>query len=169
MSSDVTVVATAAISAAAAVGGAWIGLLAGRQQIRAEDARQRAGRAQARRDERKAAYGVALDLITDWLWDTRYPPPGYDVLVSFTKPFVHAANAVRVYGSDQAFKAVERFQAALDGLNDLNDKPDATDAEAGQVWEEVYAALDDVFDSARADVGPAAEDFAKRAAAAKSG
>jgi hypothetical protein len=84
MTTDVTVVATTAITAAAAVGGAWIGLLAGRQQIKAEDGRQRWLKAQARRDERKEAYGVAINLISDWRWDTIVPPEGYDVMEAFT-------------------------------------------------------------------------------------
>jgi hypothetical protein len=163
MSADVTVVATAAISAAAAVGGAWIGLLAGRQQIRAEDARQREQRTQTRRDERKAAYGVVLDLISDWYWDDQYPPPGYDVLQSFTKPFVHAANAVRVYGSDDAFKATERFQNAVGGVNQVRENPNPTEAEVAAVWQEVWDALGEFFAAARADVGPRDEDFAARA------
>ena len=90
--------------------GAWIGLLAGRQQSKSEDARQRAVRAQTRRDERKAAYGVATNLIADWLWDAENPQPDYDVIQSFTKPFVHAANAVRIYSSDDARDAIDRFQ-----------------------------------------------------------
>ena len=168
MSADLTVVATAAISAGAAVGGAWIGLLAGRQQIRAEDRRQREQRAQARRDERKAAYGVAIDLITDWIWDESYPPPGYDVLASFTKPFVHAASAVRVYGSDDAFVAIERFQGAVEGLNRVREDPNATDADAERAWGEIDAALGQFFEAARDDVGPHAEDFAKRLIEARS-
>lgn len=163
MSADVTVVATAAISAAAAVGGAWIGLLAGRQQIRAEDARQREARAQTRRDERKSAYGVAFNLISDWLWDNQYPPPGYDVLESFTKPFVHSANAVRIYGSDDAFDATERFQDALGGLNEVSDDPNPTEAKKEQAWGKVYEALNEFFAAARADVGPVdEEDFKAR-------
>jgi hypothetical protein len=161
MDTDVTVVATAAISAAAAVGGAWIGLLAGRQQSKSEDARQRAVRAQTRRDERKAAYGVATDLIADWLWDAENPRPDYDVIQSFTKPFVHAANAVRIYGSDDALAAIDRFQNALVGVNQLNDNPNPTDADTKEVWDEVNAALSAFFDAARADVGPAGEDLAK--------
>jgi hypothetical protein len=162
MSGDVTIIATAAISAGAAVAGSWIGLLAGRQQIRAEDARQREQRAQVRRDERKAVYGVAIDLITDWLWDESYPPPAFDVLVSFTKPFVHAANAVRIYGSDDAFKAVERFQGAVEGLNQVREDPKATATDGDKAWAEIDAALGQFFDAARDDVGPHTEDFAAR-------
>jgi hypothetical protein len=160
MTTDVTVVATTAITAAAAVGGAWIGLLAGRQQIKAEDGRQRWLKAQTRRDERKEAYRVAIDLIADWRWDTIVPPPDYDVMETFSKPFVHAANAVRVYGSDQAFAAIERIQDALMRVNDLNLKPDPSAEEAKSVWEEVDAAIGEFFDAARADVGPSAQDFA---------
>jgi hypothetical protein len=160
VTTDVTVVATTAITAAAAVGGAWIGLLAGRQQIKAEDSRQRWLKAQARRDERKEAYAVAINLITDWMWDTKYThaPKGYDVLNVFTKPFVHAASAVRVYGSDRASTAIDRFQGTLVRLNQLDDKPNPTQDEAESVWNEVNAAIDDFFDAARADVGPETED-----------
>jgi hypothetical protein len=159
MTTDVTVVATTAITAAAAVGGAWIGLLAGRQQIKAEDSRQRWLKAQARRDERKEAYGVAINLITDWLWDSEYPPPDYNVLEVFTKPFVHAAAAVRVYGSDRAFAAIDRFQSALEGVNNLGDGREPSHDETEAAWKEIYAATDEFFDAARADVGPTTEDL----------
>ena len=158
MATDVTVVATSAISAAAAVSGAWIGLLAGRQQIKAEDTRQRWVKAQARRDERKEAYAVAINLITDWMWDAKYPPEGYSVMSAFTKPFVHAASAVRVYGSDRAFAAIDRFQGALVRLNEIDDQPDPTKDETESVWNEINAAIDEFFDAARADVGPETED-----------
>jgi hypothetical protein len=159
MTSDWIVVATTAITGAGAVGGAWIGLLAGRQQIKAEDSRQRWLKAQARRDERKQVYGVAINLITDWYWDSNHPPPDYDVINVFTKPFVHAAAAVRVYGSDQASAAIDRFQEALIRMNQLNDTPNCSGEEAESIRGEIFAALDEFFIAARADVGPVTEDF----------
>jgi hypothetical protein len=157
---DTTVVATTAITAAAGVGGAWIGMLAGRHQIRAEDRRQRWLEAQRRRDERKQAYQVAIDLIADWFWDTDSPPADYDVLTSFTKPFVHAANAVRVYGSDRALAAIDRFQTGLTGFNAVQDSAEPNEQEVEAVWSELGAAFLDLFEAARSDVGPSADDLA---------
>jgi hypothetical protein len=157
---DLTVVGATAITAAAGVGGAWIGLLAGRQQISAEDRRQRWLEGQRRRDERKEAYRTAIDLIADWYWDMSYPPPDYHVVRVFTKPFVHAANAVRVYGSDRALQAVDRFQRGLNKLNELQDEPDPSQEAITAVWDPIDEAFRDLFEAAREDVGPSAADFA---------
>jgi hypothetical protein len=170
---DVTVVATGVIAAVATVAGASVGLVAGKQQRMAEDRRQFWLEAQRRRDERRAAYRTVLDLITDWQWDTSYPPADYDLIASFTKPFVHAANDIRVYGSEDALRAVDKFQRALARRNALDsdarpEVAEATQQDRNAVDGEIWSAFEELVNAARADVGPTREDLSLLAMRSKS-
>ena len=108
---DWAVVATAGITAAAGLGGALIGFIAVRQQVGSEERRELWRAAEQRRNERKEVYRTTLNLLSDWLWDSESPASDYDVVRSFTKPFVHAANDVRIYGSVEAVAAIDQMQA----------------------------------------------------------
>ena len=60
-----------------------------------------------RRDERKAAYIQAINLVTDWQWRRASNDPNADR--DFTIPFVRSATAVRLYGSPASINAVDRI------------------------------------------------------------
>jgi cytochrome P450 len=143
---DVTVIATTAITGTVAVLTAGIGYLAGARQAHAEDARQRLEFTTRRRDERRDAYQAMADLLTDFGWSGE----DYDVVEQFNKPFLRAANRVRLYGSPGARAAVDQIQEALQL---------AKDPEAGERANEAfYEAVDALFTAAREDVGPRPED-----------
>ena len=149
---DVTVIATTAITGAVAVLTAGIGYLAGARQAHAEDTRQRLEFATRRRDERRDAYQAMADLLTDFGWSS-YAEGQQDVVEHFNKPFLRAANRVRLYGGPGAIAAIDRIQGALRQMNE------AEGPEAEQLANAVfYEAVDALFTAAREDVGPRPED-----------
>jgi hypothetical protein len=152
---DWAIVATAGITAAAGLGGAFIGFIAVRQQVGSEERRELWRAGEQRRNERKEVYRTTLNLLSDWLWDSESPGNDYDVVRSFTKPFVHAANDVRIYGSVDAVAAIDQMQAILQRMNEIDDG--RTEAMA-VLWGELETALGKLFDAARHDVGPTLED-----------
>jgi hypothetical protein len=146
---DVTVIATAAISGSVGLAAAGLQAWTGRRQVDAETERQRLQYTRARREDRQKAYQTAIDLVSDFMWDSAEPPAKYDVVATFTKPFVHAANSVRVYGSPQSIAAIDGIQGALAELNSAG-----TDEEKATAWNSLRAAFDRLVDAARTDVGP---------------
>ena len=100
-----------------------------------------------RRDERKAAYIQAINLVTDWQWRRASNDPNADR--DFTIPFVRSATAVRIYGSPASINAVDRIQSGLKQLNNAQDRRPLDAA-----YTEINAGLDELVDVARSDVGP---------------
>jgi hypothetical protein len=147
---DWTVLGSAFIAGGAALGGAAL-------QGRGEGRRSAREEAQTRRKDRQAAYAAALDVFSDFLWDAPYASSEYDVLASFTKPFVHAANAVHVHGTPAVVAVIDRIQTQLTELNRL--------FEDGKTWHEAFSSEYDTFgalfeelvQAARNDVGPLAD------------
>ncbi len=140
---DVTAVAVAAISAGAALGGAWLQAHAS-TWVNAE----------TRRNERKQTYATAIDLLTDYGWRTQYEP-GYraNIVQEFTIPFIHAANRVRLYCSPASIAAMDKLQEAFASLNKAHTDQELRKAEA------CIAHAHDMFvDAARDDVGPRRQD-----------
>jgi len=100
-----------------------------------------------RRDERKAAYIQAINLVTDWQWRRASNDPNADR--DFTIPFVRSAMAVRLYGSPASINAVDRIQSGLKQLNNAQDRRSLDVA-----YTEINAGLDELVEVARSDVGP---------------
>jgi len=100
-----------------------------------------------RRDERKAAYIQAINLVTDWQWRRASNDPNADR--DFTIPFVRSATAVRLYGSPASINAVDRIQSGLKQLNNAQDRRSLDVA-----YTEINAGLDELVEVARSDVGP---------------
>ena len=100
-----------------------------------------------RRDERKAAYIQAINLVTDWQWRRASNDPNADR--DFTIPFVRSGTAVRLYGSPASINAVDRIQSGLKQLNNAQDRRSLDAA-----YTEINAGLDELVDVARSDVGP---------------
>lgn len=150
---DLTVIATAAISGGVGFGAAWLQAGAGRHAVDAERARQHETDAAARRRERQKAYQRMLDVLMDWSWNAGYAGRDYDVVEQFNKPFLAAANRVRMYGSPRSVAAVDAIQEAIAQLNHAEG-----DAAETAARETLLSSFDGLFDAARADVGPRPED-----------
>lgn len=146
---DGTVVAATAITAGVGVAAALLQARTSWRQMDAERARHTADAAAQRRDERKEAYVTIMDLLTDLSWSS--DSKKYDVIESFNKPFLHAANRVRLYGSPAATAAIYQLQQAFaaqnrgdEGAEDLFNK-----------------GVQNFTTAARDDVGPRPEDGLK--------
>jgi hypothetical protein len=149
---DVTVIATTAITGGVAVLTAGIGYLAGARQVQAEDARQRLEFATRRREERRDAYQAMADLLTDYGWSAY---TAEDVATAFNKPFLHAANRVRLYGSPRAVAAVDAIQLAFAEMHAAQDAGEEAQSRAADAFDR---AMDALYRAAREDVGPRPED-----------
>jgi hypothetical protein len=114
---DVTVVATAAIAGGVGLTAAVMQARTSWRQVDAERARHTADAVAQRRNERREAYVSIADLVVDFGWDSDLPGKKYDVVESFNKPFLHAANRVRLYGSPAAIAAVDQIQQGLSAMN----------------------------------------------------
>jgi hypothetical protein len=86
----------------------------------------------------------------DFVWDADYPPPDWNPVITFTKPFLHAANQVFVYGNDEGIAIIERTQAQLDDANAIEDWPRCLAAQRQAVAKGHSARPR----TARLDVGP---------------
>lgn len=153
---DATVVATAAITGGVGLAAALIQARTSWRQMDAERDRHTADAVAQRRTDRQQAYLVALDLLTDFGWDTSQQQ--YDVTESFNKPFLHAANRVRLYGSPAAIAAVTKIQDGFAALADADGDPAIASAQ-----ELLNQGMDDLANAARDDVGPRPEDGLKDA------
>ncbi len=149
---DVTVIATAAISGAVGVSAALVASRASLHSADAETRRQRWAHFQTRRAERKDNYQTAIDLMTDWGWRDGQDKT-FDVVRDFTIPFVRAANRVRVYGSPASVAAMDEIQIGFHHLNRAR-----TQSEQESAYAAIRAGHDHLVSAARADVGPRAED-----------
>jgi hypothetical protein len=140
---DVTAIAVAAISAGAALGGAWLQAHAS-TRVNAE----------TRRNERKQTYAAAIDLLTDYGWRKQYEP-GYsaNIVQEFTIPFIHTANRVRLYCSPASIAAMDELQEAFASLNAAR-----TDQKLKEAEVRVAHARDMFVNAARDDVGPRGQD-----------
>lgn len=140
---DVTTIAVAAISAGAALGGAWLQAHAS-TRVNTE----------TRRNERKQTYTTAIDLLTDYGWRTQYEPSySANIVQEFTIPFIHAANRIRLYGSPASIAATDALQEAFASLNKAHTDQELKEAEA-----RIAHAHDMFVNAARADVGPRRQD-----------
>jgi hypothetical protein len=148
---DVTVIATAAISGGVGLTAALMQMLTNFRLSDAERDRHAADATAARRSERQAAYISVMDLLVDFGWDSAFPGKEYNVVESFNKPFLHAANRVRLYGSPAAIAAVDQIQTGLAAMNHA-------DPAAGDLFNR---GVDDFAIAAREDVGPRPEDGLK--------
>jgi len=148
---DVTVIATAAISGGVGLTAALMQMLTNFRQTDAERDRHTADAKAQRRSERQAAYISAMDLLVDFGWDSAFPGEGYNVVESFNKPFLHAANRVRLYGSPAAVAAIDQIQEGLAAMN-------RTDSAAQDLFNKGANAF---TIAARDDVGPRTEDELK--------
>jgi len=148
---DVTVVATAAITGGVGLAAAWMQALTSRRQVDAERDRHTADAVALRRSERQQAYASILDLLTDFGWDSAFPSKNYNVVESFTKPFLHAANRVRLYGSPAAIAAIYQIQQGLAAMN----RGDTA------AWDLFNKGAEAFTTAARGDVGPRPEDGLK--------
>jgi hypothetical protein len=150
---DVTVIATAAITAAAALGGATLQTWVSRQSLKAEDRRADIDRAIQRRHERQETYEKILDSLTDWSWSAVSPSADYDVVEDFSKPFNLAAMRIRLYGSPATIAAVDAIQTGFALLNDAGDDS-AVHVATTAIWD----GIDRLVIAAREDVGPRESD-----------
>lgn len=148
---DATVVVATAITAVVGLAGIGAQARISRRQLDAERDRHIADAAAQRRNERQEAYVSILDLLADFGWDSEFPPKNYDVVLSFTKPFLHAANRVRLYGSPAAIAAVYQLQLAFAALN----RRDTGTSNLFRKGTEAFTL------AARDDVGPRPEDGLK--------
>jgi hypothetical protein len=151
---DATVVATAAITGGVGLAAALIQARTSWRQMDAERDRHTADAVAQRRTDRQQAYLLALDLLTDFGWDAGLKR--YDVVESFNKPFLHAANRVRLYGSPAAIGAIAKIQDGFAALNDADG-----DSAVASAQELVSRGMDEFADAARDDVGPRPEDALK--------
>jgi hypothetical protein len=148
---DVTVIATAAITGGVGLTAALMQMLTNFRQSNAERDRHEADAKAQRRSERQAAYISVMDLLVDFGWDSAFPSRKYNVVESFNKPFLHAANRVRLYGSPAAIAAIDKIQTGLAAMNNA-------DQAAGDLFN---SGVDDFAIAARDDVGPRPEDGLK--------
>jgi hypothetical protein len=149
---DVTVIATTAITGGVAVLTAGIGYLTGLRQAHAEDARQRLELATRRREERRDAYQAMADLLTDYGWSDY---TAEDVATLFNKPFLHAANRVRLLGSPRAIAAVDDIQLAFAEMHAAQGAGDEAQSRAAAAFDR---GMDALYTAAREDIGPRPED-----------
>jgi hypothetical protein len=148
---DVTVIATAAITGGVGLAAALMQMRTNIRQADAERDRHMADTQAQRRSERQAAYISVMDLLVDFGWDSAFPDEDYNVAESFNKPFLHAANQVRLYGSPATVAAIDQIQEGLAAMN--RDDPAA---------ESLFRRGGDAFTlAAREDVGPRSEDGLK--------
>jgi predicted nicotinamide N-methyase len=153
---DATVVATAAITGGVGLAAALIQARTSWRQMDAERDRHTADAVTQRRTDRQQAYLLALDLLTDFGWDAGLRR--YNVVEAFNKPFLHAANRVRLYGSPAAIAAIASIQDGFAALNDADGDPTIASAQ-----ELISQGMDDFANAARDDVGPRPEDALKDA------
>jgi hypothetical protein len=115
MSSNGTIIATAAISGTVAVLVGGLGAFTTTHVANVETNRKILEYSLKRRSERQETYKTAIDLLTDWGW--RSDDRKYDVVHEFTIPFVRAANHVRIYGSPASIAAMDEIQEGFAMLN----------------------------------------------------
>ena len=152
MASEVTLIATTAISGAVGVLSALVGAYASTRSAAAETRRRQWEYQQKRREERKETYQTAIDLLTDWGW-WEATDRKYQVVREFTIPFVHAANRRRVYGSPASIAAMDEIQAGFARLNRAE-----SESEQEAAHQAIRKGHDDLVIAARADVGPRPDD-----------
>jgi hypothetical protein len=152
MSSDFTVIATAAISGAVAVLVAGVTTFATFHVANVETERKKVEYQLKRRSERQETYQRAIDLLTDRGWRT-ISDRKYDVAREFTIPFVQAVNRVRVYGRPASVAAMDEIQ---DGFAMLNRAKGENERDAAE--KAISIGHDHLVIAARADVGPRKED-----------
>jgi hypothetical protein len=159
---DVTVIATAAISGGVGVAAAAIGALASTRVTAAEARREESRLAETRRAERRETYQTAIDLLTDYGWRSTSPSASvlpwprraqYDVIREFTIPFVRAANRIRLYCSEPSIAAIDQIQEGFALLNAAN-----TNADFDNAYAQIHSGHDLLVRAAREDVGPRPED-----------
>lgn len=152
---DVTVIATAAITGAVGLTAAAMQTRSGRLVLQSEDRRRRNDSIDGRRRERQQAYERALDLLVLWEWDrdSSSAPRKYDVVESFSKPFVVAVTRIRMYGSPASVAAVDQIQESLALLNRANSLGSEELA-----WDAITAGIDALYKAARDDTGPSPDD-----------
>jgi hypothetical protein len=150
---DLTLIATAAISGG--IGLAAAGLQAGtsRRQMSLEAHSKAHQEAEERRGERRKVYEAAADLLGDFGWDREVDAVGYDVVNTFTKPFIGIASRIRIYGSPESVAAIDEIQRGLTLLNASSDQPSSSGA-----WSTINHGIDLLFEAARNDVGPKPDD-----------
>lgn len=152
MSSDFTVIITAAISGAVTVLVAGVTTFTTFHVASVETDRKRLEYQLKRRSERQETYQKAIDLLTDRGWRT-ISDRKYDIVREFTIPFVQAANRVRIYGSPASVSAIDDIQ---DGFAMLNKAKGESEREAAE--KAISVGHDHLVIAARADVGPRKED-----------
>ena len=152
MASDVTVIATAAISGAVAVLVAGVGAFTTTQVANVEASRKSLEDQMKRRSERKETYQAAIDLLTDLGW-REISDRKYDVVREFTIPFVRTANRVRVYGSPASIAAMDEIQQGFAMSNKAKG-----DSEREAAAKAISLGQEHFVIAARADVGPRPED-----------
>ena len=155
MSSDVTVIATAAISGAVAVLVAAVGAFTTTHVANVETSRKNLEYHLKRRSERQETYQTAIDLLTDRGW-REASDRKYDIIREFTIPFVRVANRVRVYGSPASIAAMDEIQ---EGFAMLNRAKEESEREAAE--QAIRGGQDHFVMAAREDVGPRVEDELK--------
>jgi hypothetical protein len=148
---DVTVIATAAISGTVGVMAALIASRGNTKVADAETRRQQWTYRQTRRAERQQTYQTAIDLLTDWGW--REDDRKFDVVHDFTIPFVRAANRLRVYGSPASVAAIDEVQQGFRLLNRAH-----TRQEQNVAHRAIRTGHDHLVIAAREDVGPREDD-----------
>jgi hypothetical protein len=155
MASDVTLIATAAISGAVAVLVAGVGAFTTTQVANLETSRKSLEYQLKRRSERQETYQTAIDLLTDRGW-RQISDPKYDIVREFTVPFVRTANRVRVYGGPASIAAMDEIQEGFAMSNRAKGESEREAAEKA-----IRIGHDHLVVAARADVGPRAEDDLK--------
>jgi hypothetical protein len=144
-------IAAAAIAGMSAVLGSLTGVAGSLYTAHTQAAQSNEEHQIKRRDERKAAYLQAINLVTDWQWGRANNSPNADR--DFSIPFVRSSTAVRVFCSPAAINAVDKIQIGLSHLNGANDQKSLDAA-----YTEISRGLDDLVVAARSDVGPRPED-----------
>ena len=141
---------------------AAIGARASTRVTAAESRREQRRLAETRRSERREAYQTAIDLLTDWGWQSTlaatssqrwFRRPQYNVVEEFTIPFVRAANRIRLYCSDASIAAIDQAQEGFALLNAAT-----SDDDFAAAYAQIHTGHDQLVRAARADVGPRGED-----------
>lgn len=153
---DLTIVATAAISGGIALAAAGLQARTSLRQMSMEEHKQEHMEAEQRRLDRRKVYEAAIDLLSDYSWDSDDPRAQADVVDRFTKPFVQMANRMRIYGSPESVAAVDEIQRGFALLNNAADDPAIANA-----WITVNTGIDRLYEAARTDVGPRPQDGLK--------
>ncbi len=153
---DLTIVGTAVISGGLALAGVGLQARTSRRQMALEKHMQEHNESEQRRLERRKVYEAAIDLLSDYSWDSADPDAQADVVDRFTKPFVQMVNRMRIYGSPESVAAVDEIQRGFALLNDAAD-----DRAIANAWIIINTGIDRLYEAARTDVGPRPQDELK--------